>query len=112
MKNTYKNYEKYWREWNVLQTPKVDFYGLGNNGWDVMDVNTAEPQTIAKKGDTVIRVKYYDKAAGVKELSVSSLHDVVWKKSFDFILKPMCSDIEKLLRTAGVSDWRKYCTFC
>ena len=45
------NYNKYWKNWNVLQTPKIDFDLLAENDWEVYDNNLNGISTIAKKDE-------------------------------------------------------------
>ena len=109
--DTFKNFEDCWKRWNVYQTPKIDFYALARDGkWGVMDVNVSGPQTLAKKGDVYIRVKYIGKTGGVKEISVRKGDSVIWSKTYSFVLKPTVDDIIKILTIAGVDDPRKYYT--
>ena len=110
--DTFKNYEDCWRRWNVLQTPKIDFYALARNGWGVMDVNAGGPQTVAKRKDIYIRVRYVGKTGGMSEISVRSGDEVIWSKQFSFVLKPTVDDIVHVLKVAGVDDPVKYYTAC
>ena len=105
------NYNKYWKNWNVLQTPKIDFDLLAESGWDVYDNNLNGISTTAKKGVFEIRADY-SMTGGVYKLSVKKDNNIIYEQLFNFILKPSVKEIQKVLEAAGIEDWRKYYTNC
>lgn len=113
MKTGYKNFEKYWKNWNVLQTPKINFETLEKNGWSIMDVNVAAPETIAMKDGVTIRVTYL-LTGGVQKITVKKDQNIIYNQLFSFILKPTIEEINKIIclsiddDTCNLSQNKKY----
>lgn len=105
------NYNKYWKNWNVLQTPKIDFDLLAESGWDVYDNNLNGISTTAKKDEIELRADY-STTGGVYKLSAKKGNEIIYEQFFNFILKPSVKEIQRALESAGIEDWRKYYTDC
>lgn len=112
------NYNKYWKNWNVLQTPKIDFDLLAEDGWEVYDVDLngnhstiARNKLVAENTEVVLRADY-SATGGVNMISASRGEEMVYSQMFNFLLKPSVGEIQKVLESVGINDWRKYYTAC
>ena len=101
------NYNKYWKNWNVLQTPKIDFDLLAESGWNVYDNNLNGISTTAKKDEFEIRADY-SMTGGVYKLSAKKGNEIIYEQFFNFILKPPVKEIKKVLEPAGLRVGGKY----
>lgn len=104
------NFNKYWRNWNVLQTPKFDVDNLRKAGWKVNDVNKGdEHQTLLVKDDKKIRIVYFN-TGGVSKLVSKDGDTVLKSQKYSFILKPTVNDIRDFLLSVGIEDWERFYT--
>ena len=105
------NYNKYWKNWNVLQTPKINFDLMSEDGWNVFDADINGHATVAIKDNIEIRAEYSN-TGGVNKIIVKKDDSVVYEQIFNFLLKPTISEIQKIFKLSDINDWRKYYTAC
>lgn len=106
------NYNKYWKNWNVLQTPKIDMDLLSESGWEVYDVNfNNNCSTVAKNEGYEIRADY-SLTGGVNNIRVKNGDNIVYEQRFNFLLKPTVNEIKRAIEAAGIQDWQKFYTAC
>lgn len=104
------NYSRYWRNWNVLQTPKFDVDAFEKAGWSVNDVNKGnERQTLIYKDDKKLRITYF-LTGGVRKITAKVGDTVVKSEIYSCILKPTLNDIKRFLWAVGIEDWQKFLT--
>ena len=106
------NFNKYWREWQVLSSPKFDFKKMRDEGgWSVhaIDKSMNGPSTIAVKGKYTIRVNYSN-PSGVSSIEVKENVIVKIYQVFNYIVKPNTAFLSDVLKKVGITNWRDYIT--
>jgi len=105
------NYNKYWKNWNVLQTPKIDLDLLSKeDDWEVYDSNLKDICTVAKRGDLTLKVTY-SYTGGVNHIEVTKGDKKLYNQTFSFLLKPSVDEMKKIIKLLDL-DFDKFYTAC
>lgn len=105
------NYNKYWKNWNVLQTPKIDLDKLSQSEeWEVYDSNLKDICTVAKSGDLTLKITY-SYTGGINHIDIIKGDKKIYNQTFSFLLKPSVDEIKKILKLLGL-DFDIYYTAC